>query len=343
MTGVQTCALPICYDGWFLLPFAAVYVLIASKRQRYARAALFAIVAALGPLYWMAHNWYYFGNALDFYNGPYSAMAIQGSADYPGRGHWLESGRYFRKAVELCAGAPLLWMGAAGAVAALVRRALWPVALLLLPGVFYVWSMHSSGNPIYYPGLWPNNNSWYNTRYGLALLPLLAFGAAALASWRLRTAAAAIVGMAAFLPWLLHPGPENWITWKESQVNSEARRAWSRAAAEYLGPRYHAGQGIATSFGDITGIYRRMGLPLRETLTGDNEPHWMAMTTRPDLFLWEQWAVVMGGDPVQTAVNRAGRAGIVYDLERTIIVKGGPAIEIYKYGHTVHQSPRREE
>ena len=36
-------------------------------------------------------------------------------------------------------------------------------------------------------------------------------------------------------PWLIHPRPDAWITWKESQVNSEARRAWTREAAAYLG------------------------------------------------------------------------------------------------------------
>ena len=67
----------------------------------------------------------------------------------------------------------------AGAVAALVRRAFWPLVLLALPGVFFVWSMYSSGGtPIFIPVLKPF--SYYNSRYGLAVLPLLALAAAAL-------------------------------------------------------------------------------------------------------------------------------------------------------------------
>ena len=38
----------------------------------------------------------------------------------------------------------------------------------------------------------------------------------------------------------------------------------------------------------------------------------------------------MGGDPVQTAVNRARRRGPYYDLMTRIIVKGAPVIEIYQ-------------
>ena len=66
----------------------------------------------------------------------------------------------------------------------------------------------------------------------------------------------------------------------------------------------------------------------------------------------------MGGDPVQTAVNRARRRGPNYDLMARIIVKGAPVIEIYQRHtaptdllHPVHdysqdpvpESTRREE
>jgi hypothetical protein len=49
----------------------------------------------------------------------------------------------------------------------------WPLALLALPPAFYVWSIHSSGTPLYVPVLWPF--SFYNTRYAVAALPLLWF------------------------------------------------------------------------------------------------------------------------------------------------------------------------
>jgi len=237
----------------------------------------------------------------------------------------------------LCTGPALRWIGAVGILAALFRKAFWPLILLVLPGVFYVWSMHSSGgSPIHVPGLWPSTaagNAYYNTRYGLALMPLAVFGAAALVTLvpgRLRTWAGTAIIIGATAPWLIHPSPESWITWKESQVNSEARREWTRQASEFLTPRYHRGDGIFTSFGDITGIYRSMGLPLRETLTWDNDLQWTAARWRPDLFLQERWAVCFGGDPVQTAINRALRHGPNYELVDRIAVKGAPVLEIYR-------------
>ncbi len=322
------------YEGWFLIPFAALFFLLSAKRARLAALLVFGAIACLGPLYWLAHNRYFFSDWLYFYDGPWSARAIQGKADYPGLGDWPKALLYFRTAARLCAGAPLYWLGVAGIAAALLRRALWPVLLLALPGVFYVWSLHGSGTPIFVPELWPN--TYYNTRYGLAVFPLLVFGAAALvtlapARWRGAAALAAV--LAGVSTWILQPRPSAWATWEESRVNSEARRAWTREAAAFLGPRYRPGAGIYTGFGDLTGISRAAGIPLGETLTGDNEPMFMAAFARPDLFLREEWAVAMGGDPVQTVVTRARRPypGYPdYTLVKTIVVKGAPVIEIYR-------------
>jgi len=122
------------------------------------------------------------------------------------------------------------------------------------------------------------------------------------------------------------------ITWKESQVNSVARRAWTSESAEYLRSRYRPGSGVFTTFGDITGIYRQAGIPLRDTLTWDNWPVWPAVVARPDLFLRDEWAVAMGGDDVQSAINRALVHGPRYTLQRTVVVKDAAVIEIYRRG-----------
>ena len=150
-----------------------------------------------------------------------------------------------------------------------VRRARWRRSssapsgrlLLALPGVFYVWSMHFfGGTPIFMPVLHAVLLLQHALRPG-ALLPLLA-ACAPRRWWRLcrggrADCRGALVVLRRYAPWLdLHPRPTNWVTWEESRVNSEARREWTRQAAEYLAPRYVRGSGIFTSFGDLTGIFR---------------------------------------------------------------------------------------
>ena len=320
------------YDGWFLIPFATLYFLVTARRRRFTAAVVFGALASAGPLLWLAYNAWVFDNVWEFYSGPASAKAIQRGLSYPGHGDWNTALIYFGWAVRACAGAPLFFIGAAGALAALWKRAFWPLLLLSLPGVFYLWNIHSADAPIHLPNLWPHG--YYNTRYGLSLLPLLAFCGAAIvtltAQKRLAGLTALVILFAANAPWLLTPHPEAWITWKESQHNSVARRAWTRKAADFFLARYHPGDGIFTSFGDYTGAFREAGIPLRDTLTGDNGLAWQAAILRPDLCLWEKWGLVQGGDPVQTAINRARRRGPNYELARQIIVKGAPVIEIYE-------------
>jgi hypothetical protein len=320
------------YEGWFLIPFVAIYFLFAAKRWRLVVALIFAIVAALAPLYWLGHNWWLYGNPLEFFNGPYSAKAInQRTGPYPGQHDWRKAWLFFRTTTQMCAGWGAVIVAAAGVLAAFWKRVFWPVLLASLPGTFYLWSMYSGGAAIFVPQLW--FNSYYNTRYGLAALPLFAAAGActtlfAAARWRPLVALALIAIGAS--PWLIHPRPDDWICWKESEVNSEGRRALIREAAPVLAP-YQRGAGIFTSFGDLTGILRQAGIPLRETLHDGNEPSWMAATTRPNLFLHEEWAIAISGETVATTVQRATfKAGPRYHLERTIIVKGAPVIEIYK-------------
>ena len=217
------------YEGWFLIPFVALYLLLTARRKSYA--VLFAALAALGPLAWLAHNQYYYSNALEFYDGDFSAQAIYarqvaaGVARYPGDHNWSQAIHYYFTAVTLTQGWILVVLSALGAVAALAKKMWWPLLLLALPPAFYVWSMHSSGTPLYVPTLWPH--SWYNTRYALAALPVAALAAAgvvAILPAKLHALGAAVLVLAVAASWALAGAP---VCWKESAVNSQARRAWT--------------------------------------------------------------------------------------------------------------------
>ena len=323
------------YEGWFLLPFAALAILLSHRRV--GHLALFCAVAGMAPVWWMLHNWIFFGDPLEFYRGLYSAKGIyqtaldRGMARYPGDGNWLQALQYFFTAVRLNVNWIVIGLGAVGAIAALLKR-LWWVFFLALTPVFYVISMHGSGTPIFIPLLWPF--SYYNARYGLAALPFLAAATAALVALlprRVQWPATFILTAAAVLPWLAYPRPENWISWKEAQVNSVDRRGWTKPAADYLRRNYHAGDGILAGFGDQTGIFTAAAIPLKEVLHDGNGPAWFAATARPDLFLHETWALVREGDRVGEALTKLGAVRHPrYVLKQSIRIKGAPSIEIWK-------------
>ena len=244
---------------------------------RFLPALLFCLLAGAGPLYWMVHNWYETGDALDFYRGPYSAFAIQGSAPYPGSGDWHMAWYYYRQAVELCAGPALALMALAGAAGGI------PQARLLAAGpagaagsLFHLEHAFRRRPHLHAPPLAvlllqhplrPGRAAAAGTRRSSALVMA---SPAARASERI---AILLIGGADRSRGLLHPGHEHWITWAESRANSEGRRAWivrgrrlprSPLRARF---RYHLIVGD-----DFFGIYRDMGIPLRETFTDLQRP-----------------------------------------------------------------------
>jgi hypothetical protein len=319
------------YEGWFLIPFVCLYLLAVSKRKPHA--ILFAGLAALGPLAWLAHNQYYYSNALEFYNGPYSAAAIyhrqlaQGGFRYPGDHDWFMAARYYVAASRWIAGWPLLVMGITGTLVAVVKRVWWALFLLLLPPLFYVWSMHSSGTPIFVPDLSPYG--WYNTRYAIAVVPFAAFAAGALVTLvpgRFQVRASIILALVIAGIWGFTGSSS--ISWRESEVNSEARRDWTAQAANFLAREYRPGSGVIFPFGDLTGVLREAGIPLREGLHEGNGAAFDAAMARPDLLLREcglvEWGLAFSGDAVDAELQKAG-----YVLRRHIVVKGAPVVEIY--------------
>ena len=313
------------YEGWFLIPFLALFFLLTSRRI--LPVASFLLLASAAPAYWLAHNWWLNGSPLDFYNGPYSALAIQGGQSYPGQHDWALSWLYYRSTAQLCAGWGAVTLGLAGLVVALFRRLWWPLTFLALSPAFYVWSLHSSGTPIFIPTLWPN--SYYNSRYGLSALPLLALGAGAavlLFPKRWHPHAACAAALICLLPWLAHPRPDSWVCWKESQVNSNQRRAWTHEAAQFLKAGYRPGTGIVSKLSDLAGIYREAGIPFREILQEGNHPAWEAATANPDRFLHEEWAIANTGDAVSRLVQRSGKYRLIWRYP----VRDGKDVEIYR-------------
>lgn len=321
------CGTLVRYDGWFLLPFAALVVLLTAGSRRWPDVVLFCFVAGLGPVYWLAHNRFFFSNWLEFYNGPYSAIAIQGAKPYPGRGDWLTALRYYAKAGELVSGLPVILLGAIGLVGVAIRMAWTPLLLLAAVPLFYISSLHSGGTPIFVPGLWPNSH--YNSRYGVAVLPLAAFCLAALVAMtpeKWRKAAVVIAVGVAVSPWVFYPRSESWVVYHEARINSKDRRGWTAEASAYLRREYRHGDRVFASFGDLTGILREAHIPLRETFHEGNGLVFDAAIQRPDLFLWPRWIIAFQGDRVSRMAKRTPGAELVQ------VIRSGNAtpVEIWR-------------
>ena len=186
------------YDGWVLgaMVWCVVTWQLWRVREMWRRVmpafAAFTLLAVAGPVLWLWFNQHYFHDPLDFMRGPYSAPAIEKKTSPPGSKHyrgWHNLGwalLFYTRTAQVDAavweaGFVLMVTALAGVWIA-VRRGIERASLLLwMPLVFYVYSIAYGSVPIFIPQLYPH--SYYNSRYGMELLPGLAlFGFVAVAA-----------------------------------------------------------------------------------------------------------------------------------------------------------------
>jgi len=180
------------YDGWIVAFLAWTGVGLTLLRRHKLKSVAFWVASAFvvaAPIAWFVYNQLSFGDWLEFMRGPYSAKAIEIRTATPGFGPphpgwhdpWV-SLLFFVKAAEMDAvavawGNTLLVICLLGTVWAWLtarkRAFLWAL-LLWLPLPFYAYSISYGSVPIFLPPWWPH--SWYNTRYGMELLPALTLG-----------------------------------------------------------------------------------------------------------------------------------------------------------------------
>ena len=335
------CLLAACltrYDGWFLAACVAVVVVLVGWRSLGAPVwrslVAFVLIAAAGPLLWLAYNGMVYRNALEFANGPYSARAIEqktavkGFPPHPGTHNLAVAGLYFLKAAEFSVAegsGQHLWLllAAIGFLALLRDRRLAILLLLWVPVPFYMLSVAYGGVPIFVPSWWPH--SLYNLRYGVQLLPALAvFLALAVqylmsiapsryGKWLFAALGTAVVIVSYASVWKAGPA-----SYREARVNSRSRTQLEHALSQQLsGLPPHAA--LLMYLGDHVGALQDAGIPLEQTINEGNHRVWKQPSDPEGL--WEraladpgryaEFAVAFDGDPVWKAVHDRGFSSVV--------------------------------
>jgi hypothetical protein len=339
------------YDGWILAVLAWTSVGIVQLRHSTLRSRSFWIASAAvvaAPLLWFTYNAIVFGDWLDFARGPYSAAAIEMRTATPGSGPphpgwhnpWV-SFLFFLKCAQLDV-APEAWgnfllgltvLGTAWAWFTTHRRAFLWTLLLWLPVPFYAYSIAFGSVPIFLPVWWPH--SWYNTRYGLEMLPAFALGLGFAAQFVLavarefkhsstRFAAAALYVIVAVNAWqvlLAHP-----LTYIEGTKNIESRRAFEREIPPVLRSLLTTRPDGLVLMG--TSVYPNLvaftGIPLRQTLNESDKEYYSAALAAPATHA----AIVLAfdGDEIDHAV-KAHPEGL--ELVRRFECRGQSAGAVY--------------
>jgi hypothetical protein len=354
IAGALVAAVFTRYDGWVLalLVWCGMGVVLLRRGELGSWAFwLASVMVAAAPAAWFVYNALAFGDWLSFARGPYSAKAIElrtapGWPPHPGWHNPWVGLLFFLKASEMDAAAAawgnvVLGLGAIGTVWAWVamrRRGFAWALLLWLPVPFYAWSVAYGSVPIFIPPWWPH--SWYNTRYGMEMLPALALGVGCAVQWvvsamgRFRSAKVnargvsvafavvfVLVGLNVFA--MVREGP---LVYVEGTKNVAARAAYDAEIPPVLRKL------LASRPGGIvlmnTSVHPELvaftGIPLRETINeSDKQYYWAALgAPAADAAI----VVAFDGDEIDRAVKEHPEG--LKEVAR-FVSKGQPAATIY--------------
>ena len=320
------------YDGWILALLAWTGIGVVMLRRGRLRSRAFwlaSVVVIAAPIAWFVYNAVYFGDWLDFARGPYSARAIElrtaspGWPPHPGWHNPWVAMLFFVKGSEMDAAAAgwgnvllaLSVFGTAWGWLIARRRAFAWALFLWLPLPFYIYSVAYGSVPIFLPVWWPH--SWYNTRYGMEMLPAFALGLGFAAhfaftavgefkpselkiKWTAFTASVlfAMIGLNAIELVRQHP-----LTYVEGVKNLESRRAFELEIPPALRSLLDKRPGGIVLMD--TSVYPHLvalaGIPLRQTINESDKEFYSAALAAPaahaDLVL------AFDGDEIDQAVH----------------------------------------
>jgi hypothetical protein len=247
--GAMTLATLARYEAWPVAALSVLIVALTSRgdwRAKFKWSATFAALVALGPLYWLWHNWAIYGNALEFLLGSNSARGIasQNRVNFAWSaifvGHPILDVFTIAAATAVCAGPFLLLLSATGFARSLIskRKSLLqnsPLILLILPFFFHAFSLYRGEIQVFPLSAF----GLLNIRYGLPhVLAVALFAPAAVllfkGSARRWAGAAAFLVVAAQYVYLISEGPSQLAIFQEGYrngVNARPVRERARVAS----------------------------------------------------------------------------------------------------------------
>jgi hypothetical protein len=339
------------YDAWIFATIAWLIALTALARARAGKSraggafVLFTAMLVTAPVLWFAWNARQYGDWLDFMRGPYSAKAIElrtatpGAPMYPGWHSIPVAALYFLKAAELgvvsSRWADLLFaLIVVGTVLAILfwrKRNLAPMLVLWMPLPFYAYSVAYGSVPIFIPLWWPH--SFYNTRYGMEMLPIFALSLGFLVAWLIARAEsrwprhAQLILLASMVlimldtAALLRATP---LVLGEAIANSRTRVPFEAAYARALDQLPPQGT-ILVWTSDHIGAFQRAGIPLRRTINETDYYQWKAALAHPAQSA--QWVIAADHDAVAQSVASHPQGLTLFNI---VCSTGQPCVKFYR-------------
>ncbi len=184
------------YDGWFLLLFESIFLLLLIWKEKGWKKAegnflAFCFLGGFGIFLWVVWNWAIFGDPLYFAFGPFSAHTQQENFSVNGllltQYNMFLSTKIYTIAVEFCTGLPMLILTSVGVLWVYLNKNIVgkiKLALLLftIPFFFNIIALYFGHSILFMPHIL--GSGWFNVRYGVMCIPMIAIFVALLMNFK---------------------------------------------------------------------------------------------------------------------------------------------------------------
>ncbi|MFP3579539.1 hypothetical protein [Arthrobacter sp. fls2-241-R2A-200] len=314
------------YEGWALVMTGTLFVFIVAKRrtgrwrEAFVMAGGYVMVPAAAVAWWISYNWAVYGNPLEFMFGQYSAYAQQKSITdgglLPTKGNPGLTLATFHWSLLETVGVVVLVLAACGGVVLVFRRGLANSTLLVaVSGSAYAFALVSL-----FLGQTAINNdhslptSWWNNRFALTALPLLAILVAVVVEemarpkkvrpWLIGALLAALVVQNVW--WSADPAARLAVL-AEGKMSADSTTN-STAAARWLHEHYQSGGILMDESARGNAVLPVLGIPLKEIFNRASGDYFAPALRAPSKYAKWVFVNVEGG----TGAKDSGPTDLVY-------------------------------
>ena len=330
------CAVLTRYDGWFLVLFEALTILLLyfHKKENWSKIEgkliLFSTLAFFGVLIWMVWDLLILGDPFYFTNSQFSARTQQQE--------WLRRGElpayhnlplafaYYLVTSMSNSGVIVFMVALVGIVLYLKSKKdlhrLFIAFILLVPLIFNVFTLLVGQSVIFIPHLTPVGFEWrlFNVRYGVLMIPVIAFFFSYV-FFKAKNFGSKTLLITLFLIQfgLYFVGYSKIITLADGTEGlSRAKRP---DAESFIKKNYDHGLVLLDDYARTLSIIRS-GIPMQNIIYIGNKPYWEVSLVAPERYA--RWIIMQKNDDVWKAI---------YDKKN---VQG----RLFKYFKKVYTSPQ---
>lgn len=342
------CATLTRYDGWFLVLIEAATIILRYGVHRkiwqkmQGRLVLFSTLAFFGIALWLLWNFLILGDPLYFTNSQFSAKSQQqgflARGELPAYKNLVLSLSYYTVTSMSDMGIMLFFVSLTGFVLFIINKSekyrYYYVLILLVPFIFNVLTLYLGASIIFIPHLTPVGFQWrlFNVRYGLMMVPVLAFFFGYMfykAKWPGRML---IIFLFLFQFVLYFIGYSKVITLADGVEGLSAGSKSSASYWKWVAAHYDHGLVLIDDYARTLSIIRS-GIPMQNIIYVGTKPYWPESLKQPEKYA--TWIIMQKNDDVWKNVydNPTVRARLYKYFQK---VYTSPDILIFKRNEKVH-------